>query len=141
MAVIKVKPKTKSKSRVKSKVKSKVVSKVNVVKNGLIGTGALTLIGGGLLAYNKLKGKSNESDTNIKKEEISKDIINKLNTKLEKQEISIKQLEETIKNLNNSYNKSNAQIKEKFNSNFKFVADKFSNNLNIKTRQSLNFLD
>jgi septal ring factor EnvC (AmiA/AmiB activator) len=133
--------KSKIKNKVKSKVKSKVASKINVVKNGLIGTGALTLIGGGLLAYNKLKGKSNESYTNIKKEEISKDIIDKLHKKLDNQEITIKQLEETIKNLNNSYNKSNAQIKEKFNSNFKFVADKFWDKLKISIKRDLHYLD
>lgn len=107
-------------SKVKSKVKSKSVikPKSNLVKNGLIATGALALLGSGLLVNNKLKftkSKSKENETKSKveseKELLSgyKKIIDMLTKKIQDQEANHKKQFEM---LNNKLQDQEANIKK-----------------------------
>ena len=125
MATTKVKSKSKSKSKVKSVVKP---------KNGLMTKRLLGAAGLGVLALginkirnSKLKETKNESInvSNTKKEEI---LTKELNKKLEEQETNIKNLQETIKTLN----ESQIKINENNNENFQLLSKVFANKLNLK---------
>ena len=106
-------------SKVKSKVKSLTKQKVSV-KNGLLGLLGASVLTAGALGYSKLKtNKKNDTSKtvtiDIKDTLINKELIEKLNKKIEEQEKNINENSNKIKSLTESIELLNKENNENYN--------------------------